>query len=376
MHRHLVVFLPLISAAWPFMLASTTGVVASRPRPTGTLPCFLHRTTNKSNAFRPRPIAHPALCPAPVATPVNAGAALNATSPPPRRCSSREAATLIRDSAARDGLLVVTCDASGRGGGSKHDGIAGVLRLRHGASEGRGDLLDATFRRTAPSPTSSEAAALALGMKQALRVPAARRRRVLLLSDSECALDFFCGRQRDSLADPSAPALRRTGRRKRRKGTASERGRGGTASREEAQRRALLALAAATPTAVLFAKVRSSSRGARIGAADEGEREGGGAAWDGIGFVDHDAADSLSGTARSVANTHDGELKNAVSDETEQLRLREVAPLGEGDLAWLRHSENEQGRTIEVVGSEARAVRQQRDRRRMEIIRVMLGPLA
>ena len=53
------------------------------------------------------------------------------------RCSSREAAELIQNKTANDdfgSLLVVTCDASGRGGGSKHDGMASVLRIRHGVA--------------------------------------------------------------------------------------------------------------------------------------------------------------------------------------------------------------------------------------------------
>ena len=34
---------------------------------------------------------------------------------PPTRCSSRDAAFLIQNSTAHDGLLIITCDASGRG---------------------------------------------------------------------------------------------------------------------------------------------------------------------------------------------------------------------------------------------------------------------
>ena len=49
------------------------------------------------------------------ATRGDVGAASTAPLAPATRCSSRDAAALIRTSSGRDGLLVVTCDASGRG---------------------------------------------------------------------------------------------------------------------------------------------------------------------------------------------------------------------------------------------------------------------
>ena len=276
-------------------------------------------------------------------------------------------------------------------GGSKHDGIAGVLRLVAAAappSEGQADLLDVAFRRTAPSRTSSEAAAIALGMKRARRcIPRAQRQRVLILSDSECALDFFCGAARE-LRQGNAAATRGANRHSgtRRSAAATLRGRGRAtesgARREEAHQRALYSLLADTPTEVLFAKVRSSSRGAGPGGADGGEdvSASNGTEWDGIGFVDHDAADHLSAIARSVTNHRADEAIAEVRS-----KFRAVPPLDQGNLDWLQTSEKDETREItnhyrtgakktgQAVGGEARDVRRRRSQRRADILREMLG---
>lgn len=290
-------------------------------------------------------------------------------------------------------------------GGSKHDGIAAVLRIRHGAStvlstsstlqsaDGKDDLIDVTFRRTMPSRKSSEVAAIALGIKRALHnIPPSCRKQVLILSDSEYALDFFC----------NASAVRRVvNKRKKRKGTASmTRGKGKITQsmevREEAHRRSLLSLMEETPN-VVFAKVRSSSRGVGISANNgtgidnaEAKTEAptdkvDSTSWDGIGLIDHDAADYLSSITRSVANNYDEET----------FGFCEAKPLGQHALAWLQNSEHDQTittnkndgkgpsesrsssfwKTIKVVGSEARDDRQRRNRCRTEIIQEMLEPI-
>ncbi|KAL7543088.1 hypothetical protein ACHAWF_007325 [Thalassiosira exigua] len=314
------------------------------------------------------------------------------------RCSSREAASIIRNSTARDGLLIITCDAAGRGGGTKHDGMASVLRIRHGASlspetaphhaKGKEDLLDVVTRRTVPSRTSSEVAAISLGMKRALQtIPPHWRKRVLVLSDSEWALDFFVTKTPTSFGRGAVPKRRPGSRRKKRKGTTSiARGRGAVTQsmgiREEAHRRSLELLANETSDGLLFCKVRSSSRGvgsiANVGDSDtEGD-----ASWDGIGFIDHDCADHLSSITRSSVNSNVGDLKH--------IPFVAAKPLGEDDMKWLEKSdegkdtsssdhegeENRMGgfwRTFDVIGSEARDERQKRSQRRMEIIQGMLG---
>ena len=45
----------------------------------------------------------------------NADSGSSASSILPARCSSRDAASIIRNCSAADGLLIITCDASGRG---------------------------------------------------------------------------------------------------------------------------------------------------------------------------------------------------------------------------------------------------------------------
>ncbi|KAL9191195.1 hypothetical protein ACHAXT_000901 [Thalassiosira profunda] len=304
----------------------------------------------------------------------------------PSRCSSYEAASIIRNCTADDGLLVITCDASGRGGGTKHDGIASILRMRHAAkecSDGDVDLIDVAARRTVPSRTSSEVAAIALGMKRALStVPSSQRRQVLILTDSEYSLDFYFGNENAFGADSGTTQIPRAGnKRKRRKGTAaSMKGRGqstkGSESREEAHRRSLMALMGETPDGILYSKVRSSSRGVGVNTADEDAAF----SWDGVGFIDHDAADHLSSVARTVANSYD--------DDSGEVSFRAVKPLSEEDLLWLTNSDTDPApsadedrcnelngfwQAFEVIGSDARQDRRQRNRRKTEAIEEMLG---
>jgi len=340
----------------------------------------------------------------------------------PTRCSSRDAALIIQNSTSDDGLLIVTCDASGRGGGSKHDGISAILRIRHGANptstqqstKEKEDFIDVAARRTVPSRKSSEVAAIALGIKRALQyIPQPRRKRVLILSDSEYALDFFCGsgierNAFNNIGTSSSLPIRRVvpnKRKKKRKGTSSTRGKKQITQsmeiREEAHRRLLVSLMEETPDGILFAKVRSSSRGVGINTnnvGDDGELNGNTDSWDGMGFIDHDAADHLSSITRSVANSFEDRAKIDIPNEMDMSSLfRAVESLGREDIAWLENSESDKTtsingneheykesrstnesnnfwKTIEVVGSDAREDRHRRKQRRTERIQEMLGP--
>ena len=216
----------------------------------------------------------------------------------PIRCSSRKAAELIQNTTANDdsGLLVITCDASGRGGGSKHDGLASVLRIRHGVSllrrqqltsisdessplaatldgtqlqqsstttlsGGYGDkedLVQTISRRTVPNRQSSEVAAIAFGIKYAIKtVPLSFRSKVLILSDSEFALDLYCGVK--SYGNRQQPTRRRTNSSKRRgKRQPTTRS---TEIREESYWRLFdTLLDETTPGGVILSKIKSSSR--------------------------------------------------------------------------------------------------------------------
>mmetsp|Transcript_13590 Transcript_13590/g.32899 ORF Transcript_13590/g.32899 Transcript_13590/m.32899 type:complete len:269 (-) Transcript_13590:625-1431(-) len=256
--------------------------------------------------------------------------------------------------------------------------------------------MEATARRTVPSRTSSEVAAISLGIKRALRaVPASWRKRVLILTDSEFALDFFCGGKSGTFDDDriaTVPARsRRVGnnKRRRRKGTAASSMTQSAEHREEAHRRSLLALAKETPGGVLLSKVRSSSRGVGTGSSAIGgddDDEVVGTSWNGIGFIDHDAADHLSSITRSHANGYEGD------DKRVDMISNVAHPLGLDDIAWLENSDAEQTtilsssdenethrsqsdfwQTMEVVGSDARYDRRKRNQRRTKIIEDMLG---
>ena len=302
-------------------------------------------------------------------------------------------------------FLILTCYYY-KQGGSKHDGIASILRIRHGVSflqhhattnttiqftkeGGKEDLIDVIARRTVPSRTSSEIAAISLGMKRAMRfIPRAWRKQVLILSDSEFALNFYCksehktfNNNHDNIRSPKRSILNNKKRTKkgRRQVTQS------MEQREEAHRRSLLAFMQDTPNGILFSKVRSSSRGMSVNnndCTDIGEdNDDDILPWDGIGFIDHDAADHLSSITRSIANSYDEEDKKMIDI------ANAVEPLSKEDIAWLENSEsdlsnsnNEEGnssngfwKTIEVVGSEARYDRRERNKRRTEIIEDMLG---
>ena len=348
-------------------------------------------------------------------------------------------------------------------GGSKHDGIASVLRARHPSStstsassdddleaarqrrrrrrtpggggggggeeeveEEEEDAMDVVARRTVPSgTTSSEIAAISLGMKRAMRaVPPHLRTTVLILSDSESALDFYCGGMGRSGGGSGKTATASGGgghddddddddkRRRGRTRTRTER------LREDAHRRCLLSLTSETPNGVLFSRVRSSSRGV-VGIA-AGGGGGGGTTTPrdgGIGFIDHDVADHLSSAARSLPNAaddYDGAGGGGGGG---------VEPLGPEDIAWLANSDFVVGggggggggvvrsttasssssssaggsddadgppspsdggsggggasfwRTIEVVGSDMRCDRRERNRRRVEIVERLLSRL-
>mmetsp|Transcript_23062 Transcript_23062/g.42344 ORF Transcript_23062/g.42344 Transcript_23062/m.42344 type:complete len:439 (+) Transcript_23062:90-1406(+) len=405
-----LIFASAMKASWPH----SHHCIATSSR-------FLHPAINKycvgktrsrrsaSNSIRYRPIIFAS---ASIAENGNGGNNLSIPLISPTRCSSREAASIIKNSTSHDGLLIVTCDASGRGGGSKHDGIAAILRIRHGASfpstsltsqhtKGKGeDLIDVTGRRTVPSRKSSEVAAIALGIKRALRtIPPSCRKRVLILSDSEYALDFFCGSDNNAFNNDSittSPIRRAVGNSNKRKTRGKSQITQSMELREEAHRRSLVSLIEETPNGILFTKVRSSSRGVGI-STNNGTAAANDEVWDGIGFIDHDAADYLSSITRSFVNSHDDEKKIDDLKDMEELPFYAVKSLGQEDLAWLENSDSDQTivtanneyegkgssksrssnnffQTIEVVGSEARDDRQKRNQRRTKIIQEMLGP--
>ena len=251
-----------------------------------------------------------------------------------------------------------------------------------------------------PSKTSSEVAAIALGIKRALFiVPPSQRRLVLIISDSEFALDFYC-----SNSDATARNDQRQEYVRQRTRTRTER------LREDSFRRCLLSLINETPNGVLFTRVRSSSRGVEFVGVDRADEFGESpSSWHGIGFIDvslyqivnryyvknmntypqshllkHDAADHLSSIARSYANSNHGE-------GGEIKTLLQAKSLGKKDIAWLENSEtvNDANRgkssspiklcdtlswqSIEVVGSEMRVNRKERNQQRKKIIEKFLG---
>jgi len=314
------------------------------------------------------------------------------------RCSSFDAAEIIQNSTTKDeGLLIITCDASGRGGGSKHDGIASILRVRNGISyfanettstlqstttNENVDLIDVIARRTIPSRTSSEVAAISLGIRRAMGIiPQTMRRNVLILSDSEFALDFYC-KESDYINnnnDNSIPKRKAiNNKQKKKKGRKQI-----TASmerRDEAHRRSLIALIKDTPNRILLAKIRSSSRGIGMTSTNTNgdNKDDEDASWIGIGFIDHDGADHLSSIARSIPNSRDDEEKKQID------MSNAVKPLGESDLRWLENSEsdtsdNDEGsvdgfwKTMNSMGSDARSDRKERSKRRTFEIEQMLG---
>ena len=344
----------------------------------------------------------------------------------PIRCSSREAAELIQNTTANDdsGLLVITCDASGRGGGSKHDGLASVLRIRHGVSllrrqqltslssdesspveatldgtqlqqssittssggyDDKEDLVRTISRRTVPNRQSSEVAAIAFGIKHAINsVPLSLRSKVLILSDSEFALDFYCGEK--SYGNRQQPARRRTSSNKRR-GKRQPPTRS-TEIREESYWRLFATLLdETTPGGVILSKIKSSSRSVGLSTSGQSQDMDGDdasidtsvAAWDGKGFLDHDAADYLSSNARYISNSSDNEYAN-------KSPFRAVNSLTPHDLRWLAYSENDKiiGSTggklpntdiwneIIVKGSDAREDRRMRKERRIDSIQELL----
>lgn len=246
-------------------------------------------------------------------------------------------------------------------------------------------MIDVACHRTMPSRKSSEVAAIALGMKRALTLPQSWRKRILILSDSEFALDFFCESDCISVKDGGSNAVsvpkRRKSRRRKQQVTQS------MEVREDSYRRSMLALMTQTPNGILFAKVKSSSRGIGISVINNDNTDADKVdddddidrlSWNGIGFIDHDAADHLSSITRSFANSHDDKTKIKI-DITNA-----VKPLGREDLAWLALSDSVKGsnnsndgvsfwKSIEVVGSDARYDRLQRNKVKIQTIEDMLG---
>ena len=355
--------------------------------------------------------------------------AVHQTTKAPIRCSSREAAELIQNTTANDdsGLLVITCDASGRGGGSKHDGLASVLRIRHGVAllrrqqltsisdesssplaatldgtpikqssittlsggyDDKEDLVQTISRRTVPNRQSSEVAAIAFGIKYAIKtVPLSLRSKVLILSDSEFALDFYCGDK--SYGNRPQPTRRRTNSNKRRgKRQPTTRS---TEIREESYWRLFANLLdETTPGGVILSKIKSSSRSVGLSSSgqsqdmdgDDASIDTSAAPWDGKGFLDHDASDYLSSNARYITNNSDD------NEDSNKSPFRAVTSLTPHDLRWLAHSENDKlivGSTggklppntdvwneIIVKGSDAREDRRMRKERRIDSIQELL----
>ena len=346
----------------------------------------------------------------------------------PIRCSSRDAAGLIQNRTASsvESLLVITCDASGRGGGSKHDGIAAVLRIRNGVAlerrlleqtppnndvsspptatiigdsssqqfltmsssvDEREDLIHAVARRTVPSRTSSEVAAIALGIKHAIKnVPISLRSKVLILSDSEFALDFYCGER-------SYEKRRQNTRRRKNNSSNKRRGKRqpttrSTELREESYWRSFATLIReATPGGVILSKIKSSSRSVGLSYARDSETmqdqqslaldSADNTDWDGKGFLDHDASDYLSSNARYNPNSSDDDAPS----------FRPVSKLKPSDLKWLYYSDyndklgfdntivsndNIMWNEIIVKGNDARNDRRKRKERRIESIRKLI----
>jgi len=363
-------------------------------------------------------------------------AALRTTVPTaPIRCTSREAAKLIQNKRADDddGLLVITCDASGRGGGSKHDGMASVLRIRHGVAllrrqqltsitdesfslleattvystsshqsaissggqDNKEDLIQTISRRTTPSKTSSEVAAIALGIKHAIKtVPLSLRNKVLILSDSEFALDFYCGGKSYDNRQQQ-PTRRRTSSSNKRRGKRQPTTRT-TEIREESYWRLFTTLLNETiPGGVILSKIKSSSRSVGLCTSGTSSDMNGddtsvdddltssssssSSTWDGKGFLDHDASDYLSSNARYISNNSD-------NGDSNKFPLRAVSRLTPHDLRWLAYSENDNKsglngenlpdndiwNEITVRGSDARDDRRKRKERRIDSIQQLL----
>ena len=295
----------------------------------------------------------------------------------PTRYSSRDAASLLEHSSIDDNLLLITCDGSGRGGGSKHEGLAAVLRILHGVNKlphlhnatdasirphDKVDLIDTIYKRRAPSRKySNEVAAISLGIKRALEVvPISCRNRVLILSDSESALRFYCGDHSTSSNNHHHHG--------------------------QSHRRLLQRLIDESSNGVIFTKIRSSSRGIGMMNSEKIGEDGNDTctkSWDGIGFIDHDAADYLSSATRSIPNS---KLDLNV-EELEQLPFRVVCQLRPQDIEWLENSDDgvktlpkpvrkgnvKYWNKITVRGSDAREEQRRRNESKVEMIRIMLG---
>lgn len=91
-------------------------------------------------------------------------------------------------------LLLITSDASR--GANRHSGLTSILRLINCHKENDGITVAARRVNSVDARDifQSEVAALALGMKTAIQcIPNTQRKRILLLTDSNSALTFFCG---------------------------------------------------------------------------------------------------------------------------------------------------------------------------------------
>jgi hypothetical protein len=147
-----------------------------------------------------------------------------------------------------------------------------------------------------------------------------------------------------------------------------------------------------SPEGVFFSKIRSSSRGIGIASSrvsssgvDSGDHEC--TSWDGIGFVDHDAADYLSSATRSLSNSNIA-MNVDISEGFEKLPFRSVCSLRREDIAWLENSDcpfdvntssdsnndssSKYWKRITVRGSDARDDRRRRNKRKQEMIIKML----
>ena len=127
------------------------------------------------------------------------------------RIASDDAAKLIERAYNQNknedcSLLLMTSDASR--GSNRHSGLTSIVRSIDSSYEHGKDQVTIVTRRVnsmdARDIFQSEVAALTLGIKTAMQcIPSKKRRKVLLLTDSNSALTFFCGDE-DNVKSPTS----------------------------------------------------------------------------------------------------------------------------------------------------------------------------
>ena len=227
------------------------------------------------------------------------------------RITSHEASNLISclynpekvrdDDESFSSLLIITSDASR--GANRHIGLATVIReisvYSAKTSKKKIDVVTATARRVrslaARDIYQSEVAALTLGIKTALQnVPIQNRKRVLILTDSNSAMSFFCGDE-EGMKIPNT---------------------------DHPHYRAMQSLLHDADETCM-AKVKSAKLGVD-------------------GFFDHDVTDVLSSYAKSVSNKDLQKLHSNEQCTTNPALLIRIPcnRLRKGDIEYLKHSAN------------------------------------